>query len=119
MDDLSLEIGKRLTEIRKKNNKTQQEVVDNIEGLTTQMLSSYENGKQKPGIENMIKLSNYFNVSLDYLCLGIKTQTTRLEITNYEDLIRCIIAITETGIFKIESYCRCDYGKMQYVYNLY
>lgn len=101
MEDKLQNIGARLIILRKKHNKTQQEVSDNIEGITPQLLSSYENNKQKPGIENLIKFSKYFNVSLDYLCLGKENSQSNAKLTNYEQLLRTLVEIEKTGIIKL------------------
>jgi transcriptional regulator with XRE-family HTH domain len=94
-------IGKRLTEIRKSKNLTQQEVADGIPGLTIQMISSYENDKQKPGIENLIKIAKFFDVSLDYICFRKTKNNTAEKIVNYDDLMRNIIKIMETQLFNV------------------
>jgi transcriptional regulator with XRE-family HTH domain len=56
----------RLKELRKENNKTQKEVAQylNIEQNT---YSQYENGQRQLPIEVLIKLTNYYDVSADYI----------------------------------------------------
>lgn len=95
-------IGERLIEIRKEAHLTQQEVADKIDGLTVQMISSYETGKQKPGIENLAKFSKFFNVSLDYLCFG-KNIVKDTKLHTYSDLFREIVKLSELGIFEIQT----------------
>lgn len=104
MKKISKEIGKRLIDLRKEISKTQQEVADSIPGLTIQMISSYENGKQSPAIENLIKISNYYNVSIDFLLTGKEASDSITKITNYEELIRTILKLEESGIFSINAY---------------
>lgn len=53
--------------LRKQINKTQEEVAKDL-NLQKQTFQNYELGKRKPDIETLIKIANYFNVSLDYLC---------------------------------------------------
>lgn len=53
--------------LRKQINKTQEEVAKNL-NLQKQTFQNYELGKRKPDIETLIKIADYFNVSLDYLC---------------------------------------------------
>jgi transcriptional regulator with XRE-family HTH domain len=36
-------------------------------GVSDQTISNWERGKNEPNIENIIKLANIFNVSIDYL----------------------------------------------------
>lgn len=58
--------GKRLKQLRKENNKTQEEVSKQIE-ITRATLSRYEKGEIEPPITTVMDLANYFNVSLDWL----------------------------------------------------
>lgn len=63
-------IGKQLKYLRELKRKSQQEVCSilNIEQST---LANYENDKRVPKIDILIKLAEYYNVSVDYL-LGLK-----------------------------------------------
>lgn len=98
MENLATEIGKRLTELRKRSNKTQQEVSDEILGLTPQHLSSYEKGYQKPGIEKLIIFSKFYNVSLDYLCFGKASDSKDIKLDTYEDLIKILLLLKKTNL---------------------
>lgn len=44
--------------------------------LTNGLISQWKQGKQKPSIEALNKISNYFNVSIDYLVNGKETVNT-------------------------------------------
>ena len=35
--------------------------------MTQNTISRYENGEREPGIKELIRIADYFNVSLDYL----------------------------------------------------
>lgn len=37
-------------------------------GLSKSMISKYERGERQPTLEPLIELSDFFEVSLDYLC---------------------------------------------------
>ena len=56
----------RLRECRKKMKKSQQEIASAI-GVNYRMYRRYECGESDPTIEPLVKLADYFNVSLDYL----------------------------------------------------
>lgn len=56
----------RLKELRKEKGFNQEEVGDAI-GVTKVSICCYENGNRFPSLESIIKLANYFNVSMDYL----------------------------------------------------
>lgn len=57
----------RLKELRLRENISQQDLA-RIINTSQQNYNRYENEKVKPDLATLIKLANYFNVSLDYLC---------------------------------------------------
>lgn len=57
----------KLKELRIKMNKNQQEISDSLK-LTRITYGNYENERTEPDIKTLIKIADYFNVSLDYLC---------------------------------------------------
>lgn len=69
---------KKLYELRTKNKLTQEEVA-NILNTTKQAYNRYENGKRKLNIEDLTKLSIFYNVTTDYI-LGLTTYTNTNEI---------------------------------------
>lgn len=52
--------------IRENLNLTQKTVSSDL-GLTQQAFSRYERGEREPDLETLIKLADYFQVSVDYL----------------------------------------------------
>ncbi len=56
----------RLVELRKRNKVTQKNLADAV-GLNVRMIQFYESGTKKPDYDNLVKLAEYFNVSLDFL----------------------------------------------------
>ena len=62
-----------LREIRKKRNLNQQRVALDL-NITREALSHYENGRRDPSLAMLIRLSEYFNVSIDYLITGHEFQ---------------------------------------------
>ena len=59
----------RLVKLRKERNITQRRLAVDL-GIEQASISSYECGKYLPTVEVLIKLANYFGVSIDYL-LGL------------------------------------------------
>ena len=59
----------KLVEQRKLNKLTQRQVADFL-GIAQPSYIRYENGSSEPSLENLVKLSELFDVSVDYL-LGI------------------------------------------------
>lgn len=82
------ETGKKLIELREKNEFTQNEVADII-GIARNTLSNYEKGKRSLDIITLRKLCKLYNVSSDYL-LGAKSTSA----SNYDfqsnDALRCV-----------------------------
>ena len=60
---------KGLKTIRKQRNLNQLKVALDL-NISREALSHYENGKREPSIEMLRKLSEYFNVSIDFLING-------------------------------------------------
>ena len=56
----------RIREIRKRCGLTQKELAEGI-GSSESAISQYENGKRQPDYETLLKISDYFGVSVDYL----------------------------------------------------
>lgn len=60
---------KGLQIIRKKKNLNQLKVAMDL-NISREALSHYENGKREPSLDMLNKMSEYFNVSIDYLING-------------------------------------------------
>ena len=58
-----------LKNIRKKRNLNQQKVALDL-NISREALSYYENGKREPSLELLVAMSEYFNVSINYLITG-------------------------------------------------
>lgn len=58
-----------LKNIRKQKKYSQLKVAMDL-SISREALSHYENGKRSPDISMLVLLSNYFNVSIDYLITG-------------------------------------------------
>ncbi len=58
--------SKRLKELRTEKGVVQKDVAEYL-NITTSAYGFYEQGKRVPDTDILIKLSNYFDVSLDYL----------------------------------------------------
>ena len=58
-----------LKKIRQLKNLNQQRVAFDLH-ISRESLSYYENGKREPSLELLLIMSNYFNVSINYLITG-------------------------------------------------
>ena len=56
----------RLKELRKKKGISQLRLASDL-NTTQNTISRYETGEREPGIDELIKIADYFNVSVDYL----------------------------------------------------
>lgn len=61
-----MNFAKTLKQLRKENNLTYNELADDI-GYSKAIIGFWENEQKQPTLQALIALSNYFNVSIDYL----------------------------------------------------
>ena len=57
----------RLKELREDHDITQQEIADFL-GISQRYYSNLENGTRNISVELLIKISDFYNISLDYIC---------------------------------------------------
>jgi len=57
---------KNLVDLRKENNTTQKSLALHL-GISQGNLCDWEKGRSEPDISTLVKIANYFNVSIDYL----------------------------------------------------
>lgn len=55
-----------LTGLRKENNLSQKELAEKI-NISQRAYAHYEKGDREPSLETLIKLAEYYKVSLDYI----------------------------------------------------
>lgn len=65
----------RIKELRKSRGISQVRMAIDLH-TTQNTISRYENGEREPGIKELISISNYFGVSVDYL-LGLTDDPKR------------------------------------------
>lgn len=61
-----LNIGERITQLRKQQNLSQDELAKKA-GVSRTIIGNYERNTNRPSIEVLIKLAKVFNVSVDFL----------------------------------------------------
>jgi transcriptional regulator with XRE-family HTH domain len=96
--------GSRIKNLRKNKNLSQTELAQ-LMGLTSGAMSAIEVGKNNPTAELLIKLSDFFNVSTDYLLKGVESERTITE--NEQEVIEIMRgdddfkkAVTKAASFK-------------------
>lgn len=61
-----MDFKNRLVKLRKELNLTQEELAKKI-GYTRTAISAWEIGRNEPSYDDVIKIADFFNVSIDYL----------------------------------------------------
>ena len=80
-----MEFSERLKDLRKQAGLTQVEVAEKL-GISQPAYASWERGAKKPTQENLVKIAQILNVSVDYLVGNSEEKADELE--NIELLFR-------------------------------
>ncbi|MCK8098671.1 helix-turn-helix domain-containing protein [Bacillus sp. 2CMS4F] len=72
----------KIKKLREEKKMKQQEVADKL-GIARTTYASYEQGKREPDHETLIKIADYYNVTIDFLLRG-ESQETQDKIFNEE-----------------------------------
>lgn len=67
-----MDIGKKIRRLRLENNLSQIDLA-HILGVSKSTMSNYERNYSTPDPETLVKLTTYFNVSIDYIFSGADT----------------------------------------------
>lgn len=86
-------IGDRIKQLRTERKWTQAELADRM-GIRQKQISAYERGTNIPSAEVLIKMSEAFDVSLDYLAFQAQGQSAKIEVKDRE-LLRYFEAIDD------------------------
>lgn len=62
-----MNLNEKISELRKNNNMSQEELANKL-NVTRQSISLWETNQTIPTLDNLIEMSNIFNISLDELC---------------------------------------------------
>lgn len=71
-------ISEKIYELRKKSNLSQEQLANEL-GVSRQAISKWESGQSVPDTDKLVAISEYFNVTLDYL-LKDKAETAVTEV---------------------------------------
>ena len=82
-----MEFSERLKNLRKQAHLTQVDVAGKL-GISQQAYASWERGIKKPTQENLVKISQVLNVSIDYLVGNSDEGVKEDELDNVELLFR-------------------------------
>lgn len=73
----------RIKELRQKNHMSQIRLSIELE-VSQETVSAYENGKYYPSFQTLLKLSDIFNASIDYI-MGVSDMTKTSEFLNEKE----------------------------------
>lgn len=86
---MNTDIGHRLKQLRLENHYTQKEIAA-ILGVTPKAISFYELGQREAPYQQLLKLADRYNVSIDYILTG-KTKTKPVSYILSDDSKSCFI----------------------------
>ena len=75
-----MDFHKRLHFLRKEKGITQKDLAD-VLGYGYTAISNYESGKNEPSIRDIVKIADYFDVTIDYL---VGRTDYRVSVENYK-----------------------------------
>ena len=93
MDDMNnymydtVEAGKRIREVRKKNKYTQEQLAEKL-FLTAERISNFKNGKTMCMPENVAKICELFDVTADYIYYGVENRGT--DVTGVDNIVNLV-----------------------------
>lgn len=98
-------IAERLQELRKQAGYSQEQLAELL-GLSRQAVSKWESGQGKPEIDNIVKLTEIYDVSADYLLSGVNRAPVpapeKKELSHeYKKAIGIIAIIAATAIVTV------------------
>lgn len=79
-----MDIGERLTKLREDRGYLQRDVADKI-GIAPNTLSGYERNLRSPDTNTLVKLANFYGVSVDHI-LGIETSNIYLSLAKEAEI---------------------------------
>lgn len=84
-----MSIGKRIKQLRKNLNLTQN-VFGKKLNINSRQLARYEEGINIPSVDNLMKIADYCEVSLDFLVYGMDKKLARRSKINDTELIELV-----------------------------
>ncbi len=93
----------RLKELRKQNNKSQEEVAKFLDSKQSNY-SKYELEIVEPNISTLKKLADYYNVSIDYLVGRDSPNDLGLITKEQLDLFKMVKLLNIQNFFKLQGY---------------
>ncbi|MEC2159738.1 helix-turn-helix domain-containing protein [Virgibacillus halodenitrificans] len=90
-------LGQRLENLRERSDYKQKEI-SALLGFTTNVYGMYEREERTPSLETLVKLADFFHVSVDYLLRGKEYHPSEELPTDILDLKRLLKLYRNNGI---------------------
>ncbi|WKG34822.1 helix-turn-helix domain-containing protein [Lactococcus lactis] len=103
--------AEQLKTLRKKNSLTQKELAEKV-GVKQNSYANWENGNREPNIEMLVRIADYFDVSLDYL-LGGKMKNITEEFSLCLKKLRMKIKLSQKQIAEELKISQQQYSKWE------
>ena len=98
-----------IVKLRTLEKKSQGEVADFLK-IPRTTYSSYEQNKSEPSIETLIKLADYYNVSLDYLVGREFANEVGYLSKQDNEFVKAYLNLTEENKIRLHGYLMCLVG---------
>lgn len=99
--DFKISIGKRISEIRRSRNVTQEALADQL-GVSPKHISHTECGTSSLSLKNLIEFGNIFECSLDYIVFGKNGDRALAKLPN--EIVDILNTGTEKDIDRLNRY---------------
>ena len=93
----------RLLELRTQKGLTLTKLADDL-NMPVMTYHNYEKRRNDPNVNTLIKLADYFNVSLDYLCERQYNNNVGFIPDERKDLVKQVLALSDEDAKIIEAY---------------
>lgn len=93
----------KIKELRIQKKLTQDDISKIIK-TNRQNISRYENGEVEPNIETLIKLADYYDVSLDYLCDRQWSNQIGYIPDDKKEIVKLVLQLNELNTIRATSY---------------
>lgn len=92
-----------LKKLRIEANITQSQIADDL-GILQSTYSNYENNKYETDIPTLLKIADYFDISMDYLCNRKYSSKIGYIPKDKVDLVAEVISLDEAQAKKVEAF---------------
>lgn len=112
-----MKIADRILYLRKSKGISQEELADKV-GVSRQAVSKWESEQSMPDLEKIIIMSDYFNVTTDYILKGIEVVENKEQ--KSKEMVGKVLYIASTALIVIGLFCAIgEWYEMQTTTSIY